>query len=296
MPTEGLQFREVAVQEGEGSKSAEFVCLLRAAAHGETKAPKFSDPTALAFLSEEARASLLRLRAGATEAHEQLQHRVVRMRSEVLVARTIAVDEAIRAAAVSQLVNLGAGLDGRAWRMSELSNAVVFEVDHPGMQAEKRLRAAALTPMAKEVRFVPVDFTRDSLDTALARAGHEAQTPTMWLWEGVVPYLTPAEVEATLAVIRSRSAPGSRLAIVYQSPPPATLGTPSLTGLSQKLWKSEPLQSWWTSEQMQALLDRAGFRVTSDRDLVELAAEFGADLSSAGPLVRVGRVVVAARR
>jgi methyltransferase (TIGR00027 family) len=218
------------------------------------------------------------------------------MRSEVLVARTIAIDEAVRVAPAPQLVNLGAGLDGRAWRMSELSNAVVFEVDHPGAQAEKRLRAAALTPTAKEVRFVPVDFARDSLDTTLARAGHEAETPTMWLWEGVVPYLTAVEVEATLGVIQSRSAPGSRLAVMYQSPSrAATVGAQSVTALSQNLWKNEPLQSWWTPEQMQAQLDRAGFRVASDRDLVELAAEFGADLSSAGQLVRDGRVAVAAR-
>jgi methyltransferase (TIGR00027 family) len=262
-----------------------------------TKAPKFSDPTALAFLSEEARASLLRLRAGATEAHDQLQHHLVRMRSEVVVARTIAVDEAVRVAAAPQLVNLGAGLDGRAWRMSELSNAVVFEVDRPGAQAEKRLRAAPLTPTAKDIRFVSVDFAHDSLDAALARAGHEAETPTMWLWEGVVPYLTAVAVEATLAVIQGRSAPGSRLAVVYQSPSrAATVGTQSVTALSQTLWKNERLHSWWTPEQMQAQLDRVGFRVASDRDLADLAAEFGADLSSAGQLVRDGRVVVAARR
>ena len=30
------------MKEGEGSKTAEFVCLARAAAHGQTKAPKFS--------------------------------------------------------------------------------------------------------------------------------------------------------------------------------------------------------------------------------------------------------------
>src|SRR3954463_13376344 len=165
----GAQFREVAVQEGEGSKSAEFVCLARAAAHGETKAPKFSDPTALAFLSEEAKASLLRLRAGATEASEQLMHHLVRIRSEVIAARTIAIDEAVRGADAPQLVNLGAGLDGRAWRMSELSNTVVFEVDHPASQERKQARAATLRPMAKEIRFVPLDFARDSLAAALAR-------------------------------------------------------------------------------------------------------------------------------
>lgn len=283
------------MREGEGSKSAAFVCLARAAAHGQTKAPKFSDPTAAALLSDEGRASLERLRAGASEAHEQLLHYLVRMRSEVLVARTIAVDEAIRAAAVAQLVDLGAGLDGRAWRMSELSSAVVFEVDHPGAQAEKRLRAAALAKAAREIRFVPVDFTRDALDAALARAGHEPATPTVWLWEGVVPYLTEAQVEATLEVIRSRSAPGSRLAVAYQSPPPHGAAPAPATAPTHHLWKDEPLRSWWTPEQMRAELERARFRVVFDRDLVDLGAELGADLSGAGPRAREGRVVVAVR-
>ena len=63
-----------------------------------------------------------------------------------------------------QVVILGAGLDGRAWRMPELRAAVVFEVDHPDTQREKVARAAALVRVAREVRYVPVDFTRDRLD------------------------------------------------------------------------------------------------------------------------------------
>jgi hypothetical protein len=100
------------VPEAESIRSAELVCLARAAAHGETKALKFSDPTALAFLPEDARASLLRLRAGATETRDQLQHHLARMRSEVLVARTIAIDEAVGLAAAPQLVNWAPGSMG----------------------------------------------------------------------------------------------------------------------------------------------------------------------------------------
>jgi hypothetical protein len=46
---------------------------------------------------------------------------------------------------------------------------------------------------------------------------------------------------------------------------------------------------------MRDLLARAGFQVTSDRDLVDLAATLGADLSGAGPGVGDGRAVVAVR-
>jgi O-methyltransferase involved in polyketide biosynthesis len=39
----------------------------------------------------------------------------------MMVARTVAIDGAIRTAVSSQVVILGAGLDGRAWRMPELA-------------------------------------------------------------------------------------------------------------------------------------------------------------------------------
>jgi Leucine carboxyl methyltransferase len=54
----------------------------------------------------------------------------------------VAIDDAIRTAASPQVVILGAGLDGRAWRVSELADAIVFEVDHPDSQRMKRERAA----------------------------------------------------------------------------------------------------------------------------------------------------------
>ena len=278
------------MKDDEGSKTAEFVCLARAAAHGKTKAPKFSDPTAEAFLSTEGRAALARLRSdGAPDPLDFL----IRMRSEVMVARTVAIDDAIRAVTNPQLVNLGAGLDGRAWRMSELSNAVVFAVDHPATQSVKRARAATLTATAKEIRFVAVDFVRDSLDDALAAAMRAARAPTTWLWEGVLPYLTPAEVESSLAVVQRRSAAGSRIAIAYQAP---AVGAPSVAApAAPSVSKNEPLRSFWTVEQMSALLERAGFHVGLDRDLVVLADECGADLSSAGALVSTSRIVVGAR-
>src|SRR5688500_18707239 len=50
-----------------------------------------------------------------------------------IALRTAAIDDAIREsvqAGVGQLVVLGAGLDARAYRMPELREVRVFEVDH----------------------------------------------------------------------------------------------------------------------------------------------------------------------
>src|SRR5436190_415362 len=76
---------------------------------------------------------------------------------------------------------------------------------------------------AREVKFVAVDFTREDLGERLAAAGHDRSQRTTWIWEGVVMYLTPSEVEATLRVVAARSAKGSRLVVVYLGPGSWTL-------------------------------------------------------------------------
>src|SRR5262245_31418992 len=107
-----------------------------------------------------------------------------------MVVHTVAIDDAVRAGANPQLVILGAGLDGRAWRVPALSGLDVFEVDHPTSQQDKRDRAAALGPTSGSLRFVAVDLTQAELGPALATAGHQASRPTTWVLEGVIPYLT----------------------------------------------------------------------------------------------------------
>src|SRR5262249_29257435 len=144
-------------------------------------------------------------------------YEMVKASAEVVVPRTVAIDDAVAEHAAPQVVILGAGLDGRAWRMEALAGAYVCEVDQPASQRDKRDRAAAL-PADRAPRFAPVDFGRDRLADALAAAGHDAAVPTTWVWEGVVPYLTSAEVEATTAGIAALSAPGSRLIVNYQAP------------------------------------------------------------------------------
>src|SRR4051812_14609695 len=186
------------MKPGEGSQTAIWVCMARAYAHGRTIA-RFSDPTALALLPDDARAKVEQVRAG-TPLQDPAEGMMLEARTPMMIARTIEIDDAIRAAAHPQVVILGAGLDGRAWRMPELHDAIVYEVDHPDTQREKRARVAALTQMAREVRFAAVDFTRDSLGDALAAAGHDVARLTTWIWEGVVMYLTLAEIEASLDV------------------------------------------------------------------------------------------------
>ncbi len=226
--------------------------------------------------------------------------RLLRANEAIMVPRTVRIDDAIREAGAARLVNLGAGLDGRAWRMPELADTVVFEVDHPASQAAKRDRAAVLETRAREVRFVPVDFTRDDLDARLATAGHDAAVATTWVWEGVVPYLTRAEITATLSILRARSAARSHLVVAYLAPSPArwvgrTLSSLLLRRQGRDVFAHEPQRSFFRPPAMRALLRQHGWDVVRDDDMVELARSVRADVAAMGAFARAGHVVVARR-
>src|SRR5580693_6361376 len=86
--------------------------------------------------------------------------------SRHLAFRTRAIDDVVSAEARSgteQLVLLGAGFDARAWRLSALEGVTVFEVDHPDTQASKRAGIGERRALARELRWVPVDFAEESL-------------------------------------------------------------------------------------------------------------------------------------
>jgi methyltransferase (TIGR00027 family) len=270
-----------------------MVCAGRAVAHGRALGGRFSDPTALTLLPPDARARMQRLRAGEipTTLRDRIHHGYLARQSALMVARTVAIDAALREAASPQVVLLGAGLDGRAYRMPELAAAIVFEVDHPDTQRDKRERVAALTQTACEVRFVAVDFAKDSLDAALDAAGHEPGLPTTWIWEGVVMYLTRAQIEATLAVVARRSASASRLVVLYHRPALML----ALVGLVVRA-VGEPLRSAFTPEEMKALLGAYHFDVTRDDDAPTIARALDPDLGRAVGPIKHMRLAVADRR
>jgi methyltransferase (TIGR00027 family) len=250
--------------------------MMRAIAHGRTSVPRFSDPTALALLPEKARMLVERVRSDAPRGFRLRFGRArLQQLATAIALRTVAIDDAVRERPAPQVVILGAGLDGRAWRLPELRGVAVFEVDHPDSQRDKRSRIGALPPIG-DVRFVPVDFTRDDLDAALARAGHDPSKRTTWIWEGVVMYLALPEVEATLRVVARRSAPGGRLVVLYHAPTPIV----RLLGFIAR-GLGEPLKSSFLPEGMRALLEGYGFRPRRDESIASLGARLEPALAEA---------------
>jgi methyltransferase (TIGR00027 family) len=254
------------------SQTAHFVALGRAIADvGLSHVPDFHDPTARVFLSAKGKRSLAKIENAARDGKSGMRVEAARVMADMIALRTAAIDRAVRdaiAGGARQLVILGAGYDGRAWRMPELVGVKVFEVDHPATQGDKRAHLAELPPAAGIVSFVSIDFERESLDTVLDRAGHDRSSPTCWIWEGVVMYLTRDAMRATLAGIAGRSAPGSTLIVNYHNA--------HRRFFARLLFRliGEPQISAWTREEMAADLRSARFVVREDSGMTDWNARF----------------------
>jgi len=260
------------VNAGRPSRTARLVAIGRAMADaGLSHVPDFSDPTARVFLDAKGKRSLADIERALRAGKRGVRIEMARGLADTMALRTAAIDAAVRdaiAGGTTQLVILGAGYDGRAWRMPELAGVTVYEVDHPATQGDKRAHLAELPATKAIVRFVPVDFERDSLDTALDRAGHDRSAPTCWIWEGVVMYLTREAMRATLAAIAGRSAPASTLIVNYH-----TARSRLFARLIFRLI-GEPQISTWTKEEMAADLASAGFVVREDSGMADWNVRF----------------------
>ena len=254
------------------SRTAHLVAFGRAAADaGASHVPDFRDPTARVFLNEKGKQSLAKTEHALRQGKGGIGLEMTRGMANLIALRTAAIDKAVGeaiAGGAKQVVILGAGYDGRAWRMPELAGVRVFEVDHPATQGDKRAHIAELPPAIGSVSFVSIDFERESLDSVLERAGHERSVPTCWIWEGVVMYLTRDAMRATLASIAARSASGSTLIVNYHT-------------LHRGFWGrlifrliGEPQISHWTPEEMAADLRSVGFLVREDSGMLDWKKQF----------------------
>jgi methyltransferase (TIGR00027 family) len=254
------------------SRTAHLVALGRAMADaGLSHVANFHDPTARVFLNEKGKRSLARTERDARAGAQGVRMGGARLMADLIALRTAAIDAAVHDAiadGATQLVILGAGYDGRAWRLPELAGVKVFEVDHPATQGQKRARVAALPPATGLVTFVPVDFEREKLGVALERAGHDPSVPTCWIWEGVVMYLTRDAMRATLADVAQRSAPGSTLIVNYHT------GHRGLIARMMFRLIGEPQISTWKPDEMAADMQSVGFVVREDSGMADWNERF----------------------
>jgi methyltransferase (TIGR00027 family) len=134
--------------------------------------------------------------------------RLGRFSEWLVVIRTRIIDELIRAAIAAgtdTVVNLGAGLDTRPYRMDLPAPLRWIEIDHARMIELKESCLASESPRCHVERYkldlTAVPARRKLLDDIAARSNN-----VFVLTEGVIPYLTADEVASLAADLRSRPA------------------------------------------------------------------------------------------
>lgn len=116
-----------------------------------------------------------------------------------------------------QYVILGAGFDTFAWRQENLpDDFTIYEVDHPTTQEFKRNRLEEMgLDIPENVKFVPVDFTSDSLLDELKKAGYNRQQYSYFSLLGVVMYLEKQDFFKLLSSVSDLAVNGSSFVFDY---------------------------------------------------------------------------------
>ena len=180
------------------------IAAARAVAH-ERSGAAVEDPLARKLL----------LGAGGAKG-EQLLHDGANV--EYMSLRKTLGDELVRemyeSQTVRQVVSIGAGMDSRAFRLAlpgvsyfEVDSQELFDLKEP-LVVDVPLGAAGCTR-----RIVPGFLGAEGFDLSreLRAAGHVAGKPTVWLMEGLLPYLTREQCCSLASQLGSLSAPGSAL-------------------------------------------------------------------------------------
>ena len=225
-----------------------------------------------------------------------------RPRRLFFAARARVAEDRVAAAwgrGVRQVVVLGAGMDTFALRNPH-AGLRVFEVDHPATQAWKRRRLAeAGLDIPETMTLVPVDFETDLLATELESAGMSRFEPVVFVWLGVVYYLTSDAVDATLDYIAGQARP-SEVVFDYLQPPGGDEDASRLRERADRLAAAgEPWFSYFTPANLRAKLARLGFDDIRDRSAAEVVDEYTGgttDVQTDDPqALRASRIVSAVR-
>ena len=116
---------------------------------------------------------------------------------------------------VETVVNLGAGMDCRAYYTPGIEKLLYFEVDHPTVIKKKMKKMEKiLGKLPDNVVYVPIDFQKQSLDVELKNAGYNLTSKTLFIWEAVTQYISKEANDSTFKYI-GQAAPGSKLVFSY---------------------------------------------------------------------------------
>jgi methyltransferase (TIGR00027 family) len=220
------------VENNKGSLTALVSCFARSYHALNSSQPIFYDYVADSLLQEEEKKLISANWANALSFFDKEKSEAFKNQAEKLewvmnrqcipqlVSRARYNEDGLSAAigrGFKQYVILGAGLDTFALRQENLPpDFIIYEVDHPATQAFKinRLQEMGIK-IPDNLRFVPVDFTKDSLQSALKSKGFDETMYSYFSLLGVVMYLNKKDFYGLLTLVSDMSPNGSSLIFDY---------------------------------------------------------------------------------
>ncbi|WP_424353767.1 SAM-dependent methyltransferase [Methanobacterium sp. MBAC-LM] len=251
------------------SKMAEVVALIRAE---ESKKPADKricyDPYAIYFTSPEMREFM----TGHPEKYKAQREQVERSLpgySNSIVARVRYFDDIVKLSVqnrLEQLVIMGAGYDTRAYRIGELKNVHVFEIDHHDTIKVKKEKINEIFGFIPDhVTYVPADLEVEKLDQKLAESGYDKTKRTLFLMEGLIYYLPHEAVDELLSFIVHSSGKKSAVIFDYGKVKPDNNAHKGKSGYEFAKQRGEPVKSS-INEPIEKFLSERGFHKIKNMD------------------------------
>jgi methyltransferase (TIGR00027 family) len=192
---------------------------------------------------------------------------------------------------VEQIVNLGCGNDSRALRFGDrLRDLPVFESDVKGViERKKQLLLKFLPRLPTNVVYFENDIDQEEkLHDVLVSAGYDPRKRSLWIAEGVFPYLSQEGGFETLKAFK-RSAPGSSYVFDYFLRDVLD-GTRRVEGAEKMLKyvikKGEPLGFGMNPPEFEAYANEQGFEILAHPTPDDLRRTYlvGVDGMERGPM------------
>lgn len=196
-------------------------------------------------------------------------------------------------AGLEQIVILGAGFDTRSYRLAGADHIPIYEVDHPLTQAAKRKALRDVVEPPVNVKFVTVNFDVDDLGERLEASGYDPGARTLFVWQGVIMYLTQAGIDATLRFVAGQSAPGSVVVFdyMYESLLRRLHGPSAMRFFTRAM--GEEITFGIDGDQVEAFLTSRGFDAVDNVDGAELERRYLTGNNARRPMAHDAGIVAA---
>lgn len=145
------------------------------------------------------------------EAFQRVDLQLTSQDQAYVAVRTRFFDDFLASSQLRQVVLLASGLDTRAYRFPWYPEVRVYELDHLEVLAYKADLLKNTNPSCKHY-MIAADLTQP-WEEKLLSAGYSPTSPSIWLIEGLLMYLSEVQAHRLLESVSNLSTHGSQLGV-----------------------------------------------------------------------------------